>query len=64
MKKLITIFLLLSIFIVGCSQGTQYQPNPAQPNGQQNPNVGGGCGVEPQNSNTPDVSYAGILEGF
>ncbi len=64
MKKLITIFLLLIIFLLGCSQGTQYNPTPSQPNGQQDPNVGGGCGVEPQNSDTPDVNYAGISEGF
>ena len=65
MKKLITIFLLLSIFLLGCSQGTQYSgSSPAPPNGQPNPNVGGGCGVAPQNSNIQHQTYTGIQEGL
>lgn len=63
MKKIIILFLILSIFLLGCSQGTNYNQsaNPSQPS------VGGGCGVQVQtdyNSDFGKLTNTEIKEGF
>ena len=59
MKKLIILFLILSILIVGCKSYTQSADRqPTQP--PPNPAVGGGCGVaENENQNTK-IKYVGV----
>ena len=50
-KILVLAVLIVGIFLVGCSKGTNYDGyatyNNPQGNGQQQPYVGGGCGVAP-----------------
>ena len=42
MKKLIILFLILSILLLGCKSYTQDNKSPST---AQNPSIGGGCGV-------------------
>ena len=49
-KVLILAVLVLGVFLVGCSKGTNYDGYSTYQQGQpqQQPYVGGGCGVAPQ----------------
>lgn len=53
MKNLLIFLLILSIVAVGCSQGTNYNNQPAQPNQQ---SVGGGCGVAPSETSADSAT--------
>ena len=48
-KILVLVLLVVGVFLVGCSKGTNYDGYATynNPQGQQQPYVGGGCGVAP-----------------
>ena len=59
MKKIIVLFLILSILIVGCKSYSQPadKPQPIRPQPSPNPAVGGECGViESKNQETSVTS--------
>ena len=58
-KVLVLAVLVVGILLVGCSKGTSYDGYATynNPQGQQQPYVGGGCGVAPQDD------YAGTPTG-
>jgi|TARA_B100001971_G_C18154479_1_gene517701 hypothetical protein len=49
MNKILVLMvvLVLAVFLVGCQQEPQYTGYAASGQGQQQPYVGGGCGVAP-----------------
>ncbi len=62
--KVLAIVLLVSIFVLGCTQsGTNgYASYNQQPQGQQGQYVGGGCGVAPQTDyeSTPVNDFSSV----
>ena len=60
MKKLIILFLILGILIIGCSnRDYRQQPNP------QPPAIGGGCSVTTENENEQTkIKYVGVEAGL
>ena len=61
MKKLIILFLILSILIVGCKSYNQ-PVEKSQPT--QNPAVGGGCGVAENENEQTKIKYWGVESGL
>lgn len=59
MKKLIILFLILSILIISCSKNQDYDRQPIQP--PSNP-VGGGCSVSETDEQETKVKYVKIQE--
>ena len=63
MKKLIILFLVLSILVIGCKNYTQSADRqPTQP--PQNPAVGGGCGVSEAENQETKVKYIEVEAGL
>ena len=61
MKKLIILFLILSILVIGCSKDQNY----SQPTQPQSPAIGGGCGVMPENENQETkIKYVEVEAGL
>lgn len=57
MKKLIILFLILGILVVGCSNSQTYTKQPTQP--PPSPAIGGGCGVVGNEEQTK-IKYVGV----
>lgn len=60
MNKLIILFLILSILIVGCSKNQTYAQQPTQP---PSPAVGG-CSVSESDEQETKIKYVGVEEGL
>ena len=61
MKKLIALFLILSILVIGCSKNQNYrqEPNP------QSPAIGGGCSVTTESENQEmQIKYIRVNAGL
>lgn len=62
MKKLIILFLILSILIIGCSNSKTYAQKPSQP---PSPIVGSGCSAsETDEEELAKIKYVKIQSGF
>ena len=62
MKKLIILFLILSILVMGCSTNQDYgQSSPQQP---QSESVGGGCGVAESENQETKIKNVGVEVGL
>ena len=61
MKKLIILFLILSILVIGCSSNQAYEKQPTQ---YPSPVVGGGCGVSEVENSTTKIKYVGVEAGL
>lgn len=57
MKKLIILFLILSILIVGCSNNQTYERKTSQ---QPSPSVGGGCSVSEADEQETKIRYTQV----
>ena len=54
-RTILFLVLVLALLLIGCSKQSDYSAY-NQPNGQQQPYVGGGCGV------APSADYAAMPE--
>ena len=60
MKKIIILFLILSILLLGCKSYTKTNDSLARPN---SPAIGGGCGVI-ENQEETKIKYISIQAGL
>jgi len=61
MKKLIILFLILGILIIGCSKDQTYTQQPIQ---QPSPSTQGGCSVSENENQESKVKYVGVQVGL
>ena len=62
MKKLIILFLILGILLLGCKSYTQSSNN--LPSSQNSPAIGGGCQVIENEDKETKVKYVNVQAGL
>ena len=61
MNKLIILFLILGILVIGCSKDQTYAQQPTQPS---SPSIQGGCSVSENENQETKVKYVGVEAGL